>query len=55
MKRPEMVANLKKSWPILVAVLGLNFWYDYYHPGGLILDAIILVYFLMKFAVWSKL
>ena len=28
---------------IIAAIVGLNVWYDYYHPLGLIFDAIILI------------
>jgi hypothetical protein len=28
---------------IIAAIVALNAWYDYYHPLGLIFDAIILI------------
>ena len=28
---------------LIAAIVGLNVWYDYYHPRGLVLDAIILI------------
>ena len=33
---------------IIAGTIGLNLWYDYYHPRGLILDAIILIVLLVR-------
>ncbi len=37
----------KRNWwvlgPFLAIILGLNFWYDYYRPLGIVYDAVILI------------
>jgi len=30
-------------WIILASLLALNCWFDYYHPSGIFLDAIIVI------------
>ena len=35
-------------WIVVAVIVGLNLWYDYYHPGWLILDAIILIVVIVK-------
>lgn len=30
-------------WCLDAIVLGLNFWFDYYHPLGFLVDGVILV------------
>jgi len=49
-QRNKITANLKKTWPILLVILGLNFWYDYYHPAAIFVDVIILVVLIRKFS-----
>ena len=36
------------AWLIIAVALGLNFWLDYYHPIGWLLDVIILAVVLIK-------
>jgi hypothetical protein len=40
-KRPD--TNRVFLWLFLATITGLNFWFDYYHPAGIILDIIILL------------
>ena len=47
-RRPNIVANLRRLWPLLLIILGLNFWWDYYHPLGFFFDVIILIVVLAK-------
>lgn len=37
-------------WVIVAVVVGINLWFDYYHPPGFILDGIILIVLLIKWA-----
>ena len=46
-KRPAK--NRIFLWLFLATITGLNFWYDYYHPGGIILDIIILFFLAFKY------
>ena len=41
-------------WWIVVVIVGLNLWVDYYHRGWLILDAIILIFVIVIIAKWSR-
>jgi len=36
---------------IIAVIVGLNVWYDYYHPLGLIFDAIILIVLAVR---WTR-
>ena len=36
-------------WVFILLVLGLNFWFDYYHPGGIVLDVIIVLALFIKY------
>ena len=44
-----MVDNTKtrRNWrflgPFTAIVLALNFWYDYYHPPGIVFDLVLLI------------
>ena len=33
-------------WVIIAAIVLLNFWFDYYHPLGVIIDVIVGLIFL---------
>ena len=35
-------------WLIVAVIVGVNLWYDYRHPGWLILDAIIVIAVIFK-------
>jgi len=43
-------ANLKKAWPVLLVVLALNVWYDYYHPAAILVDVILVLILIIKFS-----
>jgi hypothetical protein len=30
-------------WAVLVLLLALNFWFDYYHPPGFTIDVVIVM------------
>ena len=49
-QRNKITANLKQAWPILLVILGLNFWYDYYHPAAILVDVIIMLVLIWKFS-----
>jgi hypothetical protein len=34
---------------VFIPVIVLNIWFDYYHPGGIVLDVIIVVALLIKY------
>jgi len=36
-------------WVLIAGVVLLNFWYDYYHPLGIIFDVIIGVFWLVAY------
>jgi hypothetical protein len=36
-------------WVFILLVLSLNFWFDYYHPGGFVLDVIVLSVLFIKY------
>jgi hypothetical protein len=42
----------KRNWwflgTFIAIILGLNFWYDYYHPLGFVLDIVIFIVFADK-------
>jgi hypothetical protein len=38
-------------WVIVALVLGLNFWFDYYHPLGLIFDLLVGVVLLFRYLI----
>lgn len=37
-----------RLWAIVAVAIGVNLWYDYYHPLGLIVDGIVIVVLLFK-------
>jgi len=39
---------------IVVIVVALNIWFDYYHPRGIIVDVIFVVVLLIRFIGKSK-
>jgi len=41
-------------WVIVVIVVALNIWFDYYHPLGIIFDVIFVVVLLIRFIGKSK-
>jgi hypothetical protein len=41
-KRPAML------W-VFIPIVALNIWFDYYHPGGIVLDVIIVLALLIKY------
>jgi len=45
-KPPRKISAL--AWLILAVALGLNFWFDYYHPLGWFFDVVILVVFAVR-------
>ena len=38
-------------WVIVALVLALNFWFDYYHPLGLIFDLLVGVVLLFRYLI----
>lgn len=38
-------------WCVIAVLLGLNFWFDYYHPLGFFIDVVILIVLWIK---WSS-
>ncbi len=34
---------------VIIIVVGLNIWFDYYHPRGIVLDVIIVLVLLIKY------
>jgi hypothetical protein len=42
-------------WCVVAALLGLSFWFDYYHsPGFLVVDGIILVFLVVVGIKWFR-
>ena len=41
-KRPAIL------W-VLIPIVALNVWFDYYHPGGIVLDVIFVLAVLIKY------
>ncbi len=41
-------------WVIVVVVLALNIWYDYYHPLGIMFDVVLAVVLLIWYLNKSK-
>ncbi len=41
-------------WVIVVVVLALNIWYDYYHPLGIVFDVVLAVVLLIWYLNKSK-
>ena len=33
---------------VFIPIVALNIWFDYYHPGGIVLDVIIVLALLIK-------
>jgi hypothetical protein len=48
----------KRNWwllgPFLAIILGLNFWFDYYHPLGILLDIVILIVLIDRWTSRNK-
>jgi len=36
------------GWVLLALIVGLNLWYDYYHPLGWLFDVVIIIAVLFK-------
>jgi hypothetical protein len=36
-------------WVFILLVLGLNFWFDYYHPRGIVFDVIVVLVLFIKY------
>ena len=36
-------------WVFIFLVLSLTFWFDYYHPGGFVLDVIVVLVLFIKY------
>ncbi len=36
---------------VIIPLVALNIWYDYYHPRGIVLDVIILLALFIKFGL----
>jgi hypothetical protein len=34
---------------VFIPIVALNIWFDYYHPGGIVLDVIIVLALLIKY------
>jgi hypothetical protein len=34
---------------VLIPLIALNIWYDYYHPGAIVLDIVILLVLFWRF------
>jgi len=43
------------GWASLIVLLFLNLWFDYYHPGGFLIDVVILVWVIGRIASGNKL
>jgi hypothetical protein len=48
----DVFARLRKNpaalW-VLIPIVALNIWFDYYHPSGIVLDVIIVLALLVKY------
>jgi len=40
-------------WRLIAIMVGLNFWTDYYHPGGFLIDTILLIVVFVKWDQWK--
>jgi hypothetical protein len=45
---PSRFEKSPALWWIAAVVVGLNLWFDYYHPVWLILDAVVLLVVIVK-------
>jgi hypothetical protein len=46
-KEPQDQSNRKRSFswwivPLAAVIVGVNIWYDYYHPLGIVFDVLLL-------------
>jgi hypothetical protein len=41
-------------WVIIAVIVGLNLWYDFYHPLGFFFDAIIVIVLIVKWPRGSQ-
>ena len=52
--RSSFIEKLKTRprsfWAFVLVILGLNIWWDFYHPLGILLDVVLLTYFLCRAA-----
>jgi hypothetical protein len=47
-RNPNRFEKSLGVWVIIAVLVGLNLWYDWYHPLGFFFDAIIVIVLIVK-------
>ncbi len=53
-ERPDRPHRGWSFWIVVVVLVALNCWYDYYHPPAILLDIIIIIVLAVRIGLRSR-